>query len=163
MKRHSKKKCDLVYPICSHCRRLNLVCAHEEPRAGEAVTQRASVISLPNLCRPLVGAVVPSPPVPAGLSGYHIDESSSLVSLRRRMLLYYTERLANLMSTNLQHNSFLSGSKYRSPQKALSLITLCFSSSSYGFGVKCAPGRPGGMVSIAPSPSTKQFPNLCAT
>ncbi|EMT70241.1 Transcriptional activator protein UGA3 [Fusarium odoratissimum] len=114
--RQRKKKCDQLYPICSHCLRLNLVCKREPPRSvlpspgaatgGSEVTETRAVRTpsidqqikeVTQLCQPL------------GLSLEPGDANSkNLVGSRRVMLRYYTVTLAFLLTTNLENNCFLS-------------------------------------------------------
>ncbi|KAM0436992.1 hypothetical protein ACHAQK_007470 [Fusarium lateritium] len=115
--RQRKKKCDQVYPVCSHCCRLNLVCKREAPRAVEptaSVDPDLAVVSgvkapralelnghiqgVTQLCRPL------------GLSVLEIGDENKgdLAHSRRAMMRYYTATLAFLLTTNLENNCFLS-------------------------------------------------------
>ncbi|KAM5344374.1 hypothetical protein ACJ41O_012911 [Fusarium nematophilum] len=110
-----KKKCDQVYPVCSHCSRLNLVCKREAPRPVPSPTVVAS--DLPTVTDSKVASVPKTdqwvqgvtrflgpmpPPYPSRADG------EDLVSSRRAMLRYYTVTLAFLLTTNLENNCFLS-------------------------------------------------------
>ncbi|KAJ3521425.1 hypothetical protein NM208_g13293 [Fusarium decemcellulare] len=103
-----KKKCDQIYPVCSHCSRLNLVCKREPPRSSEGpAIIETEVVRTPKidqqikevtqLCRSL------------GPSSDLADaDTENLVGSRRAMLRYYTVTLAFLLTTNLENNCFLS-------------------------------------------------------
>jgi hypothetical protein len=97
--RHRRKKCDELYPICGHCKRLNLVCKREEPRqvvpakeevGSTAVARRQSASKLPKV-----------------IDIWSLDPEKS--QDRRAMLSYYSSVLAVLLTTNHDNNSFLSG------------------------------------------------------
>ncbi|KAM0562826.1 hypothetical protein ACHAPJ_001666 [Fusarium lateritium] len=112
----SEKKCDQLYPVCSHCLRLNLVCKREPPRSlppsssavseGPAITEK-SVVRTPNIDQQIKEVTQLCQPL--GLSlGPDDSKSENLVGSRRVMLRYYTVTLAFLLTTNLENNCFLS-------------------------------------------------------
>jgi|SRR6478752_3116249 len=112
-----KKKCDQLYPICSHCLRLNLVCKREPPRSvlpspgaatgGSEVTE-TRVVRTPSIDQQIKEVTQLCQPL--GLSLEPGDANSkNLVGSRRVMLRYYTVTLAFLLTTNLENNCFLSG------------------------------------------------------
>jgi hypothetical protein len=113
---YRRKKCDEIYPICGHCKRLNLICRREEPRALAIVSTKTDDIpeaqhgcgdqssSPKRECMELM--TIPRSPDPTDLlmmANIHggID--------RRFFMKYYTQVLANLVSTNHENNSFLTG------------------------------------------------------
>ncbi|RMJ15886.1 hypothetical protein CDV36_004458 [Fusarium kuroshium] len=126
--RQRKKKCDQIYPVCTHCSRLNLVCKREAPRPLKSTSPAPSdtatkvdpvattaprvelqLRSVTHLCQPL---------------GLPLSESSDvdtedLVGSRRAMLRYYTVTFAFLLTTNLENNCFLSVSAWASSHLAL--------------------------------------------
>ncbi|RKL23922.1 hypothetical protein BFJ68_g1080 [Fusarium oxysporum] len=115
--RQRKKKCDQLYPICSHCLRLNLVCKREPPRSvlpspgaatgGSEVTE-TRVVRTPSIDQQIKEVTQLCQPL--GLSLEPGDANSkNLVGSRRVMLRYYTVTLAFLLTTNLENNCFLSG------------------------------------------------------
>ncbi|VUC25586.1 unnamed protein product, partial [Clonostachys rosea] len=133
--RRRKKKCDMTYPVCGHCTRLNLVCNREVPREVPS-----SSTTDPSL---LIQAT-PTPGLP-GLSSAADFESASLISpsttsasihlanvlshakiwqtldlsvilgqngselaaSRRAMLRYYIQIFAFMLTTNVENNCFL--------------------------------------------------------
>ncbi|EXL86527.1 hypothetical protein FOPG_02068 [Fusarium oxysporum f. sp. conglutinans race 2 54008] len=114
--RQRKKKCDQLYPICSHCLRLNLVCKREPPRSvlpspgaatgGSEVTE-TRVVRTPSIDQQIKEVTQLCQPL--GLSLEPGDANSkNLVGSRRVMLRYYTVTLAFLLTTNLENNCFLS-------------------------------------------------------
>jgi transcriptional activator protein UGA3 len=109
-----RKKCDELYPICGHCRRLNLVCKREEPRKILPESPQVHDKGLHNktsqnlkISRP---DFISYPPKPIESSPFnhliHISKGQD----RRAFLSYYTQVLAVILTTSHENNSFLSGS-----------------------------------------------------
>lgn len=137
--RQRRKKCDdNTYPICGHCRRLNLECVREAPRPLQISVGSSSQSGTSDHGR--ATAVVSHTPAnqPHPLSLGHRRNSSSYGDLsgiamggvdfritipeglampmwddetggdRRYLMKYYTQVLASLVTTNHENNSFLS-------------------------------------------------------
>ncbi|KAH7131677.1 pyridoxal phosphate-dependent transferase [Dactylonectria estremocensis] len=115
--RQRKKKCDQIYPVCSHCSRLNLVCKREAPRAVQSpvptdsdnsITVKSKTVQFGQWAQGVMPFLGPVPPPYPGPSDGPSDPCH-LASSRRVMLRYYTVTLAFLLTTNLENNCFLSG------------------------------------------------------
>lgn len=103
----SKKRCDLGYPVCRECVRLNYMCKWEEPRS---VTQNSSstksiISSNDTINTPFRLFDTPDPIL------FWVDEHADCTSpsSRRHFLRYYTQTFTHLLTTNIENNSFLSG------------------------------------------------------
>ncbi|KAH7127373.1 pyridoxal phosphate-dependent transferase [Dactylonectria macrodidyma] len=113
--RQRKKKCDQIYPVCSHCSRLNLVCKREAPRAVQSslpADPSKSIAAKPKTAQSgewAQGVMMFLGRVPPPYSGpSEGTDSCQLAASRRAMLRYYTVTLAFLLTTNLENNCFLS-------------------------------------------------------
>ncbi|KAJ5223074.1 transcriptional regulator family: Fungal Specific TF [Penicillium citrinum] len=104
--RQRKKRCDLGYPVCRECVRLNYMCKWEEPRS---VTQSSSSTKSITSTNDVTNA-------PFRLFGtpdpilFWVDEHADCTSpsSRRHFLRYYTQTFTHLLTTNIENNSFLS-------------------------------------------------------
>lgn len=126
-----RKKCDdNTYPICGHCRRLNLECVREAPRALNIPGLNTTSDLFHQQPLPSPGINYGSGPS-LGSLGARRRASSGEVSMvipeglgmplggnegamggngdRRYLLKYYTQVLSALVTTNHENNSFLSG------------------------------------------------------
>ena len=89
---YRRKKCDELYPICGHCRRLNLVCKREEPRI---VIPDSATVQEPETST-VVAQRLPPSKLPKVVDIWSLDPEKS--QDRRAMLGYYTSVLAVLVS-----------------------------------------------------------------
>ncbi|KAL6364412.1 hypothetical protein LRP88_01813 [Fusarium phalaenopsidis] len=125
--RQRKKKCDQIYPVCSHCSRLNLVCKREPPRplksspspSDTAAIADSAITRTPRIDLQLRGITHLCQPLGLPLSESGDAEDEDLVGSRRAMLRYYTATFAFLLTTNLENNCFLSVSAWASSHLAL--------------------------------------------
>lgn len=122
---YRKKKCDQIYPVCSHCSRLNLVCKREPPRplkssspapSDTATRTDSAMTRTPRIDEQLRGITHLCQPLGLPLSESGDAEAEDLIGSRRAMLRYYTATFAFLLTANLENNCFLSG---MSPPKCI--------------------------------------------
>jgi hypothetical protein len=105
-----KKRCDLGYPVCMQCVRLNYKCKWEEPRPviyeNSRSTQDAPTNQLVNI--PFRLSKVPDPIL------FWVDDHSDNTSRssRRHFLRYYAQSFTHLLTTNIENNSFLSSGSF---------------------------------------------------
>ncbi|KAJ5094416.1 hypothetical protein N7456_010277 [Penicillium angulare] len=104
--RQRKKRCDLGYPVCKECVRLNYECKWEAPRnfACNEPSTDSLCLAERSSSRPVRLLIVPDPVL------FWVDEHSDCTSplSRRNFLRYYTQTFTHLMTTNMENNSFLS-------------------------------------------------------
>ncbi|RSL72934.1 hypothetical protein CEP53_000964 [Fusarium sp. AF-6] len=111
-----KKKCDQIYPVCTHCSRLNLVCKREAPHPLKSTSPAPSdtatkvgpvATTAPRVELQLQGVTHLCQPLGLPLSESSDVDMEDLVGSRRAMLRYYTVTFAFLLTTNLENNCFL--------------------------------------------------------
>ncbi|CAI7578012.1 unnamed protein product [Penicillium manginii] len=104
--RQRKKRCDLGYPVCRECVRLNYKCKWEEPRSVVKDNHNAKsvVLSKDKENSPFRLFNNPDPVL------FWVDEHADCTSpsSRRHFLRYYTQTFTHLLTTNIENNSFLS-------------------------------------------------------
>jgi hypothetical protein len=102
-----KKRCDLGYPVCRECVRLNYKCKWEEPRsvAQDKQSVKSVVPAEDKSNSPFRLFNNPDPVL------FWVDEHADCrsPSSRRHFLRYYTQTFTHLLTTNIENNSFLSG------------------------------------------------------
>lgn len=101
-----KKRCDLGYPVCAHCVRLNYKCKWEEPRPlVQENTLSTEQVSNQPVNAPFRLSQVPDPIL------FWVDDHSDNTSRssRRHFLRYYAQTFTHMLTTNIENNSFLSG------------------------------------------------------
>jgi hypothetical protein len=101
-----RKKCDETYPICGHCTRLNLVCNREAPQHIAIEKGALPSPSTPTLPTSWALTTIPRAPDPIDICTF---TDSPQGTNQRFLLRYYTNILSNLLTTNHENNSFLSG------------------------------------------------------
>ncbi|KAI1071402.1 hypothetical protein LB507_005394 [Fusarium sp. FIESC RH6] len=101
-----------IYPVCSHCLRLNLTCKREEPRTVQRRSPSPVATDKPQFTHGSEqirsGVMQLCQPLDLSPSEFGTGDSMDLVASRRAMLRYYTANLAFLLTTNLENNCFLS-------------------------------------------------------
>lgn len=101
-----KKRCDLGYPVCTQCVRLNYKCNWEEPKpiVQETARPTTSLQSGQSIHVPFRLSRVPDPIL------FWVDDHSDNTSRssRRHFLRYYAQTFTHLLTTNIENNSFLS-------------------------------------------------------
>jgi transcriptional activator protein UGA3 len=109
-----RKKCDELYPICGHCRRLNLVCKREEPRKivpeSPQAHDRGLHIKTSQSLKISRRNFISNIPKPIDSSPFNHPVHIGKGQDRRAFLSYYTQVLAVILTTSHDNNSFLSGS-----------------------------------------------------
>ncbi|KAJ5404480.1 transcriptional regulator family: Fungal Specific TF [Penicillium cosmopolitanum] len=104
--RQRKKRCDLGYPVCRECVRLNYKCKWEEPRsvAQDKQSVKSVVPAEDESNSPFRLFNNPDPVL------FWVDEHADCTSpsSRRHFLRYYTQTFTHLLTTNIENNSFLS-------------------------------------------------------
>ncbi|CAG7918314.1 unnamed protein product [Penicillium olsonii] len=103
--RQRKKRCDLGYPVCAHCIRLNYKCKWEEPRPlVQENTLSTEQVSNQPVNTPFRLSQVPDPIL------FWVDDHSDNTSRssRRHFLRYYAQTFTHMLTTNIENNSFLS-------------------------------------------------------
>ncbi|OQE26710.1 hypothetical protein PENSTE_c005G06472 [Penicillium steckii] len=104
--RQRKKRCDLGYPVCRECVRLNYMCKWEEPRP---VTQKSSSTKSTMSSNDIINTPFRLFDTPDPIL-FWVDEHADCTSpsSRRHFLRYYTQTFTHLLTTNIENNSFLS-------------------------------------------------------
>ncbi|CAG9982591.1 unnamed protein product [Clonostachys byssicola] len=128
--RRRKKKCDMTYPVCGHCTRLNLACNREVPRElASGSTADSSALRQATAPHSIHGSgsaegpeLAGSPPTTSAsihlgnvLSHSKIWQTldpsvihgGELAASRRSMLRYYIQIFAFMLTTNVENNCFL--------------------------------------------------------
>ncbi|CAG7991928.1 unnamed protein product [Penicillium salamii] len=103
--RQRKKRCDLGYPVCTQCVRLNYKCKWEEPRPlVQESTHSTKEVSNQTVNIPFRLSQVPDPIL------FWVDDHSDNTSRssRRHFLRYYAQTFTHMLTTNIENNSFLS-------------------------------------------------------
>lgn len=92
---YRRKKCDAIYPVCGHCKRLNRICEREAPWSLESnVSEQSKAVILSV--------------VPRSVESWSFTKPNS-GNEGRYFLGYYMRILAQKLTTNHENNSFLSG------------------------------------------------------